>query len=333
MKGPAHVIVAGASAGGLKAISSLLPAIENVADAAVIIVLHVAKSSSGKVLTNLLQRVTTFNCHLAENDQKIVAGNVYLAPPDCHMIVKRDYIRLVKGVPENRWRPSIDVLFCSAAVAYNSHVTGIVLSGLSNDGSAGMAAIKRCGGVCIVQEPEEAEFDDMPSNVLQQVDVDYRVPVSDIGYILEDLFSKPPKPKVEVPVDIFIEAKMAENMSSHITDLEKIGTYSHYTCPEYGGSLWSIDNDPVKGYRCFTGHTFTETLLLEQQSEQVEESLWASIRMMEEKRDLLIITAHNYLLLGNEVMTQSKQGEADTMERHINHLRELARALKGHEIV
>jgi two-component system chemotaxis response regulator CheB len=328
MRQPLHVVVVGASAGGLKAISALLAAISNVSDIAIFVVLHVAKNSSGSIIADLLQRATPLTCHVAQNDQAIMAGNVYIAPPDCHMIVKEGYIRLVKGPPENRWRPSIDVLFRSAAVAYNSNTTGIILSGLLNDGTAGMIAIKRCGGVCIVQEPEEAEYEDMPANVLQQVDVDYRVPVADVGYILDDLFSQPIRLPAAVPEDILIEANMTENMTSKIEDLERIGTRSNYTCPECGGSLWSIDKDPVKRYRCFTGHVFTEGLLLEEQSEQVEESLWASIRMMEEKRDLLLTTARSYELIENTHMANTKKEEATTMERHISLIKTLIETLK-----
>jgi len=328
MKEPLHIVVVGASAGGLKAISALLAAIADLSDMAVFVVLHVAKNSSGAIITDLLQKATTLNCHLAESGQAIAAGNVYISPPNFHMIIKRGIIRLIKGPSENRWRPSIDVLFRSAAVAYNSNVTGIVLSGLLDDGTAGMVAIKRCGGTCIVQEPHEAEYEDMPSNVLQKVDVDYRVPVADIGYILDDLFSKSARPTVTVPDDILIEAKMTENMSSNINDLEKIGTRSNYTCPECGGSLWTIDKDPVKRYRCFTGHVFTEELLMNEQSEQAEESLWASIRIMEEKKDLLLTTAYNYELIQNNAMAQKKFQEVAAIEGHINQLKTLVVTLK-----
>lgn len=328
MNEPSHIVVVGASAGGFKAISALLTAIDGLPDMAVFVVLHVAKNSSGSVLTNLLQKNTSLTCKRAEDGLAIEAGNVYIAIPDCHLIVKQGYMSLIKGPPENRWRPSIDVLFRSAAVAYNSRVTGIVLSGLLDDGTSGMVAIKRCGGICIVQEPEEAEFEDMPTNVLQRVDVDYQVPVADIGYILNDLFSQPEKLPVKVPDDLLIEANITENMVSNIEDLEKIGTRSNYTCPECGGSLWSVDKDAVKRYRCFTGHVFTEGLLLEEQSEQVEESLWASIRMMEERRNLLLTTAYNYETIQNTPMAEQKRDEAVTMAKHIGQLKALINTLK-----
>ncbi|MGN6180777.1 MAG: chemotaxis protein CheB [Mucilaginibacter sp.] len=328
MEAPSHIIVVGASAGGLKAISALLAAITNLSDMAVFVVLHVSKNSSGIVITGLLQKNTSLTCHLAQNAQAITAGSVYIAPPECHMVIKHSHIWLVKGPAENRLRPSIDVLFRSAAITYNSKVTGIILSGLSNDGTAGMASIKRCGGLCIVQEPDEAEFEDMPTNVLQQVEVDYQVPIADIGYILDDLFSKPPRPSVTVPDDIVIEANMTENMTSNTDDLEKIGTRSNYTCPECSGSLWMIDKDPIKRYRCFTGHMFTKELLMNEQSEQVEESLWASIRMMEEKKHLLLTTAHNYELIYNNTMAQNKFSEAATIEKHISQLKMLIDTLR-----
>lgn len=334
MKQPLHIIVAGASAGGFQALSALFAAIQHLPDTAVFVVQHMAKNSSPVVLRNILQKSSfSFVCITAANCLAIEAGHIYIAPPEHHLIVKRDYMRLIDGPPVNYWRPSIDVLFRSAAVAYSSQVVGVVLSGLLDDGTAGMVAIKRCGGTCIVQEPDEAEFHDMPSSVLQKVDVDFRVPVADMGYILDDLFSKPDAVPAAVPEDIVIETQITENMGSHITELETMGTRSNYTCPECGKSLWSVSNDPVKRYRCIAGHSFTEGLLLDEQAGQVKESLWTSIRMMEERRDLLLNNTRSYQAIGNAVMSQKKQQEAITIDRHISQLKKLIHSLKetGHQ--
>src|SRR6185437_9727852 len=116
------IIVIGASAGGLKAITELISAVRLNFDVAVFVVLHVSKNSSGQILVNLLQKATDYQCGLPDDGEVIKGGHLYIARPDYHMIVKKGIIRVIKGPHENRWRPSIDVLFRSAAVAYCGRV-------------------------------------------------------------------------------------------------------------------------------------------------------------------------------------------------------------------
>lgn len=323
------IIAIGASAGGLKAITATMANMPLHPDIAVFVVLHMASSSTPQIVVEHIQRVTDYQCCLPEDGEPISGGRLYIARPDYHMIVKNGIIRIIKGAHENRWRPSIDVLFRSAAVAYTSHVTGVILTGLLDDGTAGMHAIKRCGGICIVQEPDEAEFPDMPSSVLGHVDVDYRVPVADIGYIIGDLYTKPARPAPTVPEEIKTEAAMAERMVTKIENFEKIGTRSNYTCPDCGGSLWSVKNDPVHRYRCFTGHAYTERLLDEKKIEQLEDALWVSIRLMEERENLLETTAIHQQLLDNPAAEHEKRSEANKLRAHIEQLKHLAITLGG----
>lgn len=321
------VIVVGASAGGLQAISRLLEKIPQTLDAAIFVVLHVSKESVPSVLVQHLQKFTAFSCSIAEDEEPIKAKHVYVAKPDFHTIVTPGKIRVIKGPHENRWRPSIDVLFRSAAVSYNSHTIGIILTGLLDDGTSGMWAIKRCGGVCIVQEPEEAEFSDMPKNVLNRVEVDYRVPIADIGYILDDMNSKPQNPEVNVPDDIRIEAELTEKMVSDIEELKKIGTQSNYTCPDCGGSLFMINQDTSHRYRCFTGHVYSEKLLLDKQSESLEESLWVSIRKLEERKSLFAAAARHLHNLNHFYLEAEDLEKAKNLDVHIEKLKALVISL------
>ncbi len=184
------IIVIGASAGGFGAITRLMAAMPNNLPAAIFVVMHLSKTSSAEIIQQQLAKFTGYRCRIPADKEKIVAGSLYIAPADFHMVVRPTHIRLLKGRPGIRWRPSIDVLFSSAARCFQSRVIGIILTGMLNDGTSGMSAIKGRGGICIVQEPKEAEFAGMPENVLNHVDVDYRVPLSDISYILADLFSQ-----------------------------------------------------------------------------------------------------------------------------------------------
>ncbi|MEX8547998.1 MAG: chemotaxis protein CheB [Mucilaginibacter sp.] len=322
------VIVVGASAGGLQAISQLLEKIPQNLDAAILVVLHVSRHSLGDVLVHHLQKRTTFACSIPKNGEQVQARHVYIAKPDFHMLIAADEtIRFIKGPHENRWRPSIDVLFRSAAVVFNSKTIGIILTGLLDDGTAGMMAIKRCGGICIVQEPDEAQFGDMPTNVLNHVEVDYRVPIADMGYILDDMKSKPEKPAAVVPEDIRTEAEMTENMVSSIDQLKTIGTQSDYTCPDCGGTLFMLNHGGLHRYRCFTGHVYTEKLLLDKQSESLEESLWTTIRRLEERRSLLQTTAQHLHEVNQPEMQSEKQNTAAELSVYIEKLKALLTSL------
>ncbi len=118
---------------------------------------------------------------MAQDGESFELGHIYVAPPDHHLLVKQDCLRITRGLRENRVRPAIDPLFRSAAVAHGARVIGIVLTGLQNDGTSGLLAIKRCGGIAMVQDPTDALYPDMLLNALEQVEVDYCVPVSKWG--------------------------------------------------------------------------------------------------------------------------------------------------------
>ena len=313
------IVVIGASAGGMQATAQLLSKLDPELDVAVFVVLHIAKHAMSEVITKYMQKHTRIPCSIAVNGESIISRHIYIAPPDRHLIVKPGVVLINDGPSENRWRPSIDVLFRSAAVAYDSGVIGIVLSGMLDDGTSGMGAIKKCGGICIVQEPGEAEFPDMPNNVLNHVDVDHRVLIDDMGYIIQDAVAQQPVMKVhEIPQEIRIEANITERLSSSMDDLKKIATHTVFTCPDCGGGLWQINNDSIRRYRCHTGHVFNESILLSTQAKALEESIWVSIRMLEERRNLLLTIAQHEI---DESVRAEKIKRAETMNTHISSLR------------
>jgi two-component system chemotaxis response regulator CheB len=316
---PGSIVVAGASAGGLNALTELVSRLPETLPAAVFIVMHMSKYSLVDVIRYHLEKHGRHPCRVPGNREQIIAGNIYIAPPDWHMLLKKDTIRLIKGPHENRYRPSIDVLFRSAAASYDSRVVGIILSGMLDDGTSGMSAIKRSGGICIIQEPTDAAFPDMPNNVLKNVEVDYRVPVADMGYILEDIFARPIRNDIPIPEDVILEADITERMASNISDLEKIGTHSNFTCPDCGGNLWRMRNDAAPRYRCHTGHVYTEDLLMKKQNQALEESLWVSIRMLEERRNMLLNVAGSE----KDDVRKMQLSRAADMSEHAARLKEL----------
>jgi len=320
------VIVIGASAGGFQAVADLMSYAPPDLDAAFFVVVHASRKSVGSILVQHIQKRTSYICSLASDDDVIEKGHLYVACPDFHLIVKKDRMRVIRGPHENRWRPSIDVLFRSAAVAYDSQVIGIVLSGLLDDGTSGMSAIQRCGGICIVQEPNDAEFDDMPYNVLNNISVDYQVPVSEMGYVLADIFSKPAlgRKMMEIPAEVKLESEITERMVTNIDELKNLGTQSNYSCPDCGGALWQVKNDAHPRFRCFTGHVYTGEALLEKQAEGIEESVLISIRMLEERKNLLMRLGNKQAEMGlHNDDEEDRLSRVEDLEMHINRLKAL----------
>ena len=282
-----NIVTIGASAGGIFATAELLKSFNDRIDAAVFVVIHVSRKSTTEIIKRYLQKQSLLPCVVANDGDTIQNRMVYLAPADYQMMLVDGTISVKKGALENHWRPSIDVLFRSAAAAYGSCVTGVILTGLMDDGTSGMYAIKRCGGVCIVQDPAEAEFAEMPNNVLRNMKVDYEVSLHEIGYILSDLYSRRECNPSVVPEDVKLEAEITVRMGSSLEELKKIAEPTTFTCPDCGGVLSKVESDVIPRYRCFTGHSYTLDALKNLQIDRVEDSLWVAIRLMEERKHLL----------------------------------------------
>lgn len=197
-----NIIVIGTSAGGLTALARLVATFPADFNAAVFIVIHLGRHALDDVVLKMVQKRSKLVCSMPYNGERIRTSMIYIARPDHHLMLNADHIGVKRGRPENHWRPSIDVLFRSAAAAYGQCVTGIVLTGLLNDGTSGMRAIRRKGGILMVQDPAEAEYPDMPDNVLANMDVDYKVFIDEMGHILADLFSRKQRAPLECEPDI-----------------------------------------------------------------------------------------------------------------------------------
>lgn len=314
-----NIITIGASAGGIAAVSKLLTTLPKDIDAAIFIVIHLSKETITDTVLSILNKKSELPVEIPKNESEIKKGIVYLAPPDAHMMLVRGKILISKGAKENHWRPAIDVLFRTAAAAYDSCVTGIILTGLLDDGTSGMIAIKDAGGTCIVQEPNEAEFADMPRSVIKNIDVDYRVSLEDMGYILSDKYSRGSCEPSAVPDRIKKESEITIRMASGFEQTSELGDPTALTCPDCGGVLTQIKERGVGRFRCFTGHVFSEDKLRTSYLEKTEETLWIAIRMMEERRNFLLSYDSRY----NEpvTLTNDRQNRALDLKTHIDRLK------------
>ncbi|RYD98200.1 MAG: chemotaxis protein CheB [Sphingobacteriales bacterium] len=324
MQEPKFIVVVGASAGGLQSVIELVAQLRDEMNVSVFVVLHIPKLSLTEALVSRLQAMTTYLCKLGEDDEAIQARHVYLAPPDIHLLVSEEKkIVLGYGPAENRWRPSIDMLFRSAAAANNSRVIGIILSGLMQDGTAGMEAIRRSGGTLLVQDPAEAEYPDMPRSVLQNMEVDYKVSLTQMGAVLAEKTSNGGPPEHEVPYDIAMEARISQRLASDIETLREIGEQSPFSCPDCGGGLYYVNSKEVNHYRCHVGHSYTEGDLLFCMTKTLEGTLWTALRMMEERRLLLKRMAQEESEKGWTHSANLKKSREAEMASHIQRLKDL----------
>lgn len=283
-----QIIVIGTSAGGLTTLEKLISQLQEDFPAPILVVQHISPDASGNVLLDALNKQGKLKCEHAVNKGTIKPGHIYLAPSDHHMMIDKNQTLLVtKGAAENRSRPGIDPLFRSAGVAFRNKVIGIILTGYLDDGVAGLEVIKRCGGVCIVQDPKDAEYPAMPNSVLNHIEVDYCLPISEMGGLLYQLMSRELGKLKPIPKDIQIEATIAQRVLSDLPSVNALGDQVPFNCPGCGGVLWKINESSPIRYRCHTGHAYTESSLLAEQTMKIEETMWTALRMFEERKNLL----------------------------------------------
>lgn len=298
-----NIIVVGASAGGVTALLNLMKSIPAKFEGSMFVVLHVAPYSPN-YLPEILSRVCSLKVVEPKDGEKIKSATVYIAPPDHHMLIEQGQVVITKGPKENRFRPSIDALFRSAAYVYGQQVIGVVLSGLLDDGTSGLWIIKRLGGICMIQDPEDAEFPSMPQSVLQYVEVDYSIPVSSMGQILQKL-TEEKMGKQSAVTDkelklLKVEVAIATDDGAFEKGILEMGVLTPFTCPECHGALVQLIEGKIIRFRCHTGHAYTVSSLLSEVSENVENTLWQAMRGLEEATMLLQKLADLYASNGHK---------------------------------
>jgi two-component system, chemotaxis family, protein-glutamate methylesterase/glutaminase len=178
------VVVIGASWGGLRALSLILPALPADFPAPIVVAQHRDADSEDELLSRLLTRDSALRVIDADDKAPLQAGTVLLAPPGYHLLLADECVELSVDAPVQFSRPSIDVLFESAAEAFGSGVVGVLLTGANADGAAGLAEIQRRGGRTIVQDPETAERPEMPRAALERLAPDHVVPLDEVAGLL-----------------------------------------------------------------------------------------------------------------------------------------------------
>jgi len=315
------VIVVGASAGGVEALSRLARNLPQDLPASVFVVLHIPAQSTS-LLPMILSRAGSLPASHPEDGERIENGHIYVAPPDRHLMIEPGRIRVVRGPTENRHRPAIDPLFRSAARAYGPRVIGVILTGTLDDGTAGLVAVKVGGGLAVVQDPSDAFCAGMPKSALRYVEVDYVLPLREIGPLLTRL-SRDSLESVVGPVseEMVKETKLAEFDMETMQDDDKPGTPSAFSCPDCSGVLWEIEEGNLLRFRCRVGHAYSTDSMNGAQDEAIERALWAGLRALEERAALS-------RRMAKHARERNMEGIAIPFEEKLRHTEEQAELLR-----
>jgi two-component system, chemotaxis family, protein-glutamate methylesterase/glutaminase len=312
--------VVGASAGGVEALRELVAALPADYEGALLVVLHVAPMGTS-VLPQILSRAGDTPAAHAVDGELIESGRIYVAPPDLHLLVNDGRVSLDRGPRINGYRPAIDSLFRTAADAWGANAVGVVLSGVLDDGTAGLLAIKRHGGTAFVQDPEEALYSGMPRNAIEFVQPDLIATAGAIGKALGALASPPDDPPEEgvlyVPEDVFVEVDRGAS------DNPQAGEPMGLTCPECNGAIWESIVDGLPRYACRVGHEYGPDTFDAEQAKRVETALWTALRALEERGALHRRIAARQHARGNPKMAERFSERADQSVQNAVVIREL----------
>lgn len=314
------IVVVGCSAGGVEILPKLFSRIPRASKAAFFVVMHVGASSES-YLPRIISRHSKMPAAHAEDGEAIEPGKIYVAPPDCHLLLGEKSVTLWHGPKENRHRPAVDPLFRSAAEHFGSRVIGVILSGSLDDGTSGLHAIKRCGGLTIVQHPEDAIAPGMPLSALRYVQVDHVVTLARMSSLLIRLIKKAPgEPSVPGCHEEASTFNQGKTMSQDEMG-QKYGPPSGYICPECNGPIWQVEEGSHTQFRCLVGHAYSPESFIAEEGVAAERALWVAVKTLQERADLLRKLATKSMEMGQAISASSFREKAEESEKNADIIR------------
>jgi two-component system chemotaxis response regulator CheB len=328
------VVVIGASAGGVEAISRVVADLPRDLRASVLVVLHNSRGKS--FLPEILSRVGRLPASHPHDGEALQHGRVYVAAPDHHLVVDEAGVRILHTPSENGTRPAIDPLFRSAARVYGPRVVGVVLTGTLDDGTAGVAAIKAAGGITVAQDPEDCFAPGMPRSAIVSGHIDHVLLLRDIPVLLRALVEEQAPPSIARAGSQQLMRREAElaHLPVALRGADRPGQPSVFTCPECHGTLWEAEEGGLLQFRCRVGHVYSPEAMIAAQTDEVDRALWTSLRTLEERAAL----AHRLAERGRERaqhwVDKAFTARAQEAEKEAHQIRELlySRAAVGHPV-
>lgn len=310
------VIAIGASAGGVPALEKLMAGMPADLPAAIVLVLHVGAHESR--LPAVLSRKTRLAVEHAEQGDALRAGCVHVAPPDHHMLVGPDgRIALSRGPKEHYTRPAIDPLFRSVALAYGPRAIGVILTGMLDDGTAGLQAIKQGGGRAVVQDPADAAVPSMPASAMAHVAVDHCAPLQQLPDVLLGLVAEQTRARHDKEADmasIKVEQELFCGEGDALELLRRIGEPSPFACPDCHGGLWRLRDVSPPRFRCHTGHAYSGRTLEHGYRLASDQAEWNALRALQEHAALV-----------DQLLADPTDGIAPAERERLDRLREKLR--------
>lgn len=255
------LVVIGGSAGAMQPLKLILQALPANFPAAVLVVLHVPADSTG-VFTTVAGAAASLPVSNARDGEPIERSQIYLAPPDRHLLALDGVLKLGSGPRENLVRPAIDPLFRSAALWAGPRTVGVILSGMLNDGASGLSAIKACGGVALVQTPQDATASDMPLAALEATPVDLSAPAAELASAIVRYVNERPGKSRPPQRGLRLEVEIAAGQPIRHGAFADRSKPVALTCPDCGGVLSEMEGGHPIRFRCQVGHAYTGQSLL-----------------------------------------------------------------------
>ncbi|MGF6545249.1 chemotaxis protein CheB [Paraburkholderia youngii] len=319
-------IVIGTSSGGVDALRALASQLPVDMPASIAVVLHIG--AHGSMLPTLLNQAGPLPAKHAQDGEHYAPGRIYVAPPDRHLVVDDGQLRLLHGAKENFARPAIDPLFRSAAAQMGPRAIGVILTGLLDDGAAGLEAIQACGGTTVVQDPDDAFASEMPRHATPFAD--HVLPLQQLGPCLVKLTGGIANPPVnlgpaqrEASDRVVLEQRAWLSGTAPFDAIEGLATPSTFTCPECNGTLWRITGSRVMRYRCHTGHAYSAASLDDGRMIDAEMSLRNALRALREREMFSRELGEHFAAIGD---TAAQQREEDNARR-AGHAAELLQSM------
>jgi two-component system chemotaxis response regulator CheB len=276
------ILAIGTSAGGVGALRFLASRLPRDLPASVLVVIHLP-SQFRSSLDQILSQSGPLPAIFAREETRLEKGHIYLAPPGSHLLVEGDRLRLGRGPRENNSRPAIDPLFRSVALCCAPRAIGVVLTGTLGDGAAGLHTLKQCGGLTVVQDPNDAEYPQMPINALRRTKPHHLAKLEELPELLSQLVAKPVGEAGLSPPELAYEVGIALGGAGSMDQMDKLGQRSALACPDCHGAMWEIDDNGMLRYRCHVGHAYTAELLSLALDENLTRAMGSALRALEER--------------------------------------------------
>jgi two-component system chemotaxis response regulator CheB len=310
------LVVVGGSAGGIEALGTIVKTLPHQMPIPVLVVNHVPPRFPSH-LPQILGRTTALDVAHAIDGERIKRGTIRIAPPDHHLVVHDGRLNLTRTPKENRHRPSIDVLFRSAARWYGARVVAVVLSGGPGDGADGVRAVSRGGGQVLVQEPADAMFSALPESALEVARPQYMGSAEELGRVLSNLANLAPSERKRGTLEV------TRSMSEEEPTNGEGWRPSVFACPDCTGVLWERDDGELIRFRCRIGHFYGPEALVDGKSEELESALWSAINTMEERGELAQRLSRRADQIGLEETSGRYSETAENMRRQAQQIRDL----------